>query len=286
MPEVYKQETGKIIKVSGPLVVATGIENAKMYDIVRVSEKKLIGEIIEIREDKVYIQVYEDTSGIKPGEPVVNTGKPLSVKLGPGLLTSIYDGIQRPLPVLADKMGSFIKRGVDASGLDETKKWDFKPTVKKGDYVKPGSIIGEVQETETIKHKILVPPYPEYNGKIKEIKSGKFTVDEVIGVLENGSELKLSHYWPVRVPRKVNEKLAPKMPLLTGQRIFDALFPLAKGGVAAIPGPFGAGKTVSQQQLAKWSDADIVVYIGCGERGNEMTEVLTEFPHLIFQRST
>ncbi len=278
--KTQKSQKGVLVRIAGPVVVAQGID-AKMYDLVRVGNEGLMGEVIQIDGENTTIQVYEDTSGIKPGEPVVNTGKPLSVKLGPGLLTSIYDGIQRPLPVLADKMGSFIKRGVDASGLDETKKWDFKPTVKKGDYVKPGSIIGEVQETETIKHKILVPPYPEYNGKIKEIKSGKFTVDEVIGVLENGSELKLSHYWPVRVPRKVNEKLAPKMPLLTGQRIFDALFPLAKGGVAAIPGPFGAGKTVSQQQLAKWSDADIVVYIGCGERGNEMTEVLTEFPHLI-----
>ncbi|MEM3373598.1 MAG: V-type ATP synthase subunit A [Candidatus Woesearchaeota archaeon] len=271
---------GVLVRIAGPVVVAQGID-AKMYDLVRVGNEGLMGEVIQIDGLNTTIQVYEDTSGIKPGEPVINTGKPLSVKLGPGLLTSIYDGIQRPLPVLAEKMGSFIQRGVDASGLDEKKKWDFKPLVKKGDYVKPGSIIGEVQETETIKHKILVPPYPDYEGKITEIKSGKFTVDEVVAVLDNGSELKLSHYWPVRVPRKVKEKLAPKMPLLTGQRIFDALFPLAKGGVAAIPGPFGAGKTVSQQQLAKWSDADIVVYIGCGERGNEMTEVLTEFPHLI-----
>ncbi|MEM4397541.1 MAG: V-type ATP synthase subunit A [Candidatus Woesearchaeota archaeon] len=278
--DTNEKSKGVLVRIAGPVVVAQGID-AKMYDLVRVGNEGLMGEVIQIDGLNTTIQVYEDTSGIKPGEPVVNTGKPLSVKLGPGLLTSIYDGIQRPLPVLSEKMGSFIQRGVDASGLDENKKWDFKPLVKKGDYVKPGSIIGEVQETETIKHKILVPPYPEFEGKISEIKSGKFTVDEVIGKLENNAELKLSHYWPVRVPRKVNEKLAPKMPLLTGQRVFDSLFPLAKGGVAAIPGPFGAGKTVSQQQLAKWSDADIVVYIGCGERGNEMTEVLTEFPHLI-----
>ncbi|MEM2131183.1 MAG: V-type ATP synthase subunit A [Candidatus Woesearchaeota archaeon] len=275
-----EKSKGTLVRIAGPVVVAQGID-ARMYDLVRVGNEGLMGEVIQIDGLNTTIQVYEDTSGIKPGEPVVNTGKPLSVKLGPGLLTSIYDGIQRPLPVLSEKMGSFIQRGVDASGLDETKKWDFKPLVKKGDYVKPGSIIGEVQETETIKHKILVPPYPEFEGKISEIKSGKFTVNDIVATLDNGSELKLSHYWPVRVPRKVNEKLAPKMPLLTGQRVFDSLFPLAKGGVAAIPGPFGAGKTVSQQQLAKWSDADIVVYIGCGERGNEMTEVLTEFPHLI-----
>ncbi len=274
------KKAGKLLRIAGPVVIAVGI-NARMYDLVRVGEEGLMGEVIQIDNEKTTIQVYEDTSGLKPGEKVINTGKPLSVKLGPGLLTSIYDGIQRPLPVLAEKMGDFIKRGVDASGLDENKKWEFKPSVKKGDILKPGMIIGEVAETSTITHKVLVPPYKEYEGELTEIKSGKFTVDETIGKLKNGNELKLSHEWPVRVPRKVSEKSAPKMPLLTGQRIFDSLFPLAKGGVAAIPGPFGAGKTVSQQQLAKWSDADIVVYIGCGERGNEMTEVLTEFPHLI-----
>ncbi|MBN2367379.1 V-type ATP synthase subunit A, partial [Candidatus Woesearchaeota archaeon] len=216
---------------------------------------------------------------------VENTGLPLAVKLGPGLLTSIYDGVQRPLPVLAEQMGEYIERGVYASGLDEKKKWEFKATAKKGDSVKPGQILGDVVETSTITHKILVPPFPGFEGEISDIKSGSYTVNDVIGKLKNGKELKLSHEWPVRVPRRVNEKLAPKTPLLTGQRIFDGLFPLAKGGVAAIPGPFGAGKTVSQQQLAKWSDADIVVYIGCGERGNEMTEVLTEFPHLLDPKS-
>ncbi len=273
------KEKGKLVRIAGPVVVATGIK-ARMYDLVRIGDEKLMGEVIQIDGENTTIQVYEDTSGVKPGEPVINTGLPLAVKLGPGLLTSIYDGIQRPLPVLADKMGDYIERGVDASGLDEDKKWDFKATAKKGDVVKPGMILGEVQETSTIMHKILVPPMDKYGGKIKDIKSGKFTVNDVIGKLDNGEELKLSHEWPVRVPRRMAEKTAPNMPLLTGQRIFDGLFPLAKGGVAAIPGPFGAGKTVAQQQLAKWSDADIVVYIGCGERGNEMTEVLTEFPHL------
>ncbi len=272
-------ENGKLVRIAGPVVVATGIK-ARMFDLVRVGKENLMGEVIQMDGEKTTIQVYEDTSGLTPGEPVVNTGLPLSVKLGPGLLTSIYDGIQRPLPILSEKMGDYIQRGVDASGLDEEKKWDFKTSLKKGDAVTPGMILGEVQETETIVHKILVPPMEKFSGKLKDIKSGKFTVNDVVGKLENGEELKLSHYWPVRVPRKLKNKLTPKMPLLTGQRVFDGVFPLAKGGVAAIPGPFGAGKTVSQQQLAKWSDADIVVYIGCGERGNEMTEVLTEFPHL------
>jgi len=270
---------GKLIRIAGPVVVAVGIK-ARMYDLVRVGNEGLMGEVIQIEGEKTTIQVYEDTSGLTPGEKVVNTGLPLSVKLGPGLLTSIYDGVQRPLPVLAEQMGEYIKRGVYASGLDEKKKWEFKPTVKKGDVVKPGMIIGEVVETDSITHKILVPPGEEFEGEIQEIKSGKFTVNDVVAKLKNGKELKLSHEWPVRVPRRVKEKKAPYMPLLTGQRIFDGLFPLAKGGVAAIPGPFGAGKTVAQQTLAKWSDADIVVYIGCGERGNEMTELLTEFPHL------
>ncbi len=270
---------GKLKRIAGPVVVATGI-NARMFDVVRVGKEKLMGEVIQIDGENTTIQVYEDTTGLKPGEEVINTGMPLSVKLGPGMLYNYYDGIQRPLPILEEKMGEYIERGVDASGLDEEKKWDFKATVKKGDEVLPGMIIGEVQETSTILHKILVPPQNRFTGKIKSIKSGKFTVNDVIAILDNGVELKLSHDWPVRVPRKLKEKLTPKMPLLTGQRIFDGLFPLAKGGVAAIPGPFGAGKTVAQQQLAKWSDADIVVYIGCGERGNEMTEVLTEFPHL------
>ena len=270
-------EQGVIYRIAGPVVVAKGIK-PRMYDVCRIGKEKLMGEVIQITGDKVIIQVYEDTSGIKPGEPVTNTGEPLKVELGPGLLTSIYDGIQRPLPVLIKQMGDFIKRGVDAPGLDHSKKWDFKATAKKGDDVKGGSILGEVEETQGIKHKILVPPNQE--GKISEIDSGKFTVDEVIGKLDNGFDLRLKHNWPVRIGRPTKEKLKPEMPLITGQRTIDALFPIAKGGVAAIPGPFGSGKTVSQQQLAKWSDADIIVYVGCGERGNEMTEVLAEFPEL------
>ncbi|MDP6265295.1 MAG: V-type ATP synthase subunit A [Candidatus Woesearchaeota archaeon] len=270
-------EQGVIYRIAGPVVVAKGIK-PRMYDVCRVGKEKLMGEVIQITGDKVIIQVYEDTSGIKPGEPVTNTGEPLKVELGPGLLTSIYDGIQRPLPVLIKQMGDFIKRGVDAPGLDHSKKWDFKATAKKGDDVKGGSILGDVEETPGIKHKILVPPNQE--GKISEIDSGKFTVDEVIGKLDNGFDLRLKHNWPVRIGRPTKEKLKPEMPLITGQRTIDALFPIAKGGVAAIPGPFGSGKTVSQQQLAKWSDADIIVYVGCGERGNEMTEVLAEFPEL------
>ncbi|MBI4440509.1 V-type ATP synthase subunit A [Candidatus Woesearchaeota archaeon] len=270
-------EKGTLYRIAGPVVVAKNLK-ARMYDVVRVGNEKLMGEVIQIDGDNVIIQVYEDTSGIKPDEEVINTGKPLSVELGPGLLTSIYDGIQRPLPVLKNLMGDFIKRGIDAPGLDRKKKWDFKPLKKKGDKVSGGDILGEVEETEGIMHKILVPP--NAGGKIKSINAGKFTVDEPIGELDDGTHLMLMHTWPVRKPRPVKQKLPPITPLITGQRIFDGFFPLAKGGVAAIPGPFGAGKTVSQQQLAKWSDADIIVYIGCGERGNEMTEVLTEFPHL------
>lgn len=270
-------DKGVLYRIAGPVVIAKGIK-PRMYDVCRVGNEKLMGEVIQISGDKVIIQVYEDTSGIKPGEPVINTGEPLKVELGPGLLTSIYDGIQRPLPVLIKQMGDFIKRGVDAPGLDQTRKWDFKAIVKKGDEVSGGSIIGEVEETPGISHKIMVPP--NQKGKIIEINSGKFTVNDTIGKLDNGFELRLKHNWPVRVERPVKTKLIPEMPLITGQRTIDALFPIAKGGVAAIPGPFGSGKTVSQQQLAKWSDADIVVYVGCGERGNEMTEVLAEFPEL------
>ena len=276
------QEKGVLFRIAGPVVVAKGIK-PRMYDVCRVGNEKLMGEVIQIEGDKVIIQVYEDTSGMKPGEPVINTGEPLKVELGPGMLGSIYDGIQRPLPVLIKQMGDFIKRGVDAPGLDYEKKWDFKATAKKGEEVSGGSILGEVEETSGIIHKILVPP--NQKGRIAEIKSGKFTVNDVIGKLDDGFELRLKHNWPVRVPRPVSAKLKPEAPLITGQRIFDALFPLAKGGVAAIPGPFGAGKTVSQQQLAKWSDADIIVYVGCGERGNEMTEVLTEFPELMDPRT-
>lgn len=270
-------DKGVLYRIAGPVVIAKGIK-PRMYDVCRVGNEKLMGEVIQISGDKVIIQVYEDTSGIKPGEPVINTGEPLKVELGPGLLTSIYDGIQRPLPVLIKQMGDFIKRGVDAPGLDQTKKWDFKAIAKKGDEVSGGSIIGEVEETPGISHKIMVPP--NQKGKITEVNSGKFTVNDAIGRLDNGFELRLKHNWPVRVERPVKAKLIPEMPLITGQRTIDSLFPIAKGGVAAIPGPFGSGKTVSQQQLAKWSDADIVVYVGCGERGNEMTEVLAEFPEL------
>lgn len=271
------KEKGTIFRIAGPVVVAKGI-SPRMYDVCRVGNESLMGEVIQIEGDKVIIQVYEDTSGIKPGEPVIDTHEPLKVELGPGMLGSIYDGIQRPLPVLIKQMGDFIKRGVNAPGLDQSKKWEFNATAKKGDEVSGGSIIGEVEENPGIIHKVMVPP--NQKGKITEIKSGKFTVNDIIGKLEDGYELKLKHNWPVRIARPVSKKLKPEAPLITGQRVFDALFPLAKGGVAAIPGPFGAGKTVSQQQLAKWSDADIIVYVGCGERGNEMTEVLTEFPEL------
>ena len=268
---------GEIFRVSGPVVTAEGI-SPRMYDVVLVGHEKLMGEVIRLEGDKSTIQVYEDTSGIMPGEPVENTGESLSVELGPGLLRSIYDGIQRPLPVLRDSMGDYILRGVTAPGLDHTVKWDFKATAKAGDEVNGGDILGMVQETPTIVHKILVPP--KVSGKIKSIKKGKYTVDEVIGTLEDGTELQLMHKWPVREPRPFSRKHPPDIPLVTGTRILDGLFPIAKGGTAAIPGGFGTGKTVTQQTLAKWSDAQIVVYVGCGERGNEMTEVLTDFPHL------
>ena len=268
---------GEIYRVSGPVVTAEGI-SPRMYDVVLVGHEKLMGEVIRLEGDKSTIQVYEDTSGIRPGEPVENTGESLSVELGPGLLRSIYDGIQRPLPVLRDSTGDYILRGVTAPGLDHTVKWDFKATAKAGDEVNGGDILGTVQETPTIVHKILVPP--KVSGKIKSIKKGKYTVDEVIGTLEDGTELQLMHKWPVREPRPFSRKHPPDIPLVTGTRILDGLFPIAKGGTAAIPGGFGTGKTVTQQTLAKWSDAQIVVYVGCGERGNEMTEVLTEFPHL------
>ncbi|MBZ3935394.1 ATP synthase subunit A [Methanimicrococcus blatticola] len=269
---------GKVYRVAGPVVTVVDLDT-KMYDVVKVGHEGLMGEVIKIVGNKSIIQVYEETSGIKPGEPVENTGLPLSVELGPGLLESIYDGIQRPLSVLKDEMGNFIKRGVSADGLDHDKFWEFNACVKKGDTVKPGDVIGTVQETENIEHRIMVPPNME-GGEVAEIKSGKYTVDDVVCKLKDGTELKMAHRWPVRAPRPVTKKLAPKIPLITGQRVLDAMFPVAKGGTAAIPGPFGSGKTVTQQQLAKWSDANIVVYIGCGERGNEMAEVLNEFPEL------
>ncbi|MGZ4915320.1 MAG: V-type ATP synthase subunit A [Halobacteriota archaeon] len=271
------EQKGRIYRVAGPVVTVTGIQ-ARMYDVVKVGHEGLMGEIIEIDRDKYIVQVYEDTSGLKPGEPAENTGMPLSVELGPGLLTSIYDGIQRPLPVLKAKMGDFIERGVAAPGLDHAKKWEFIPEVKTGDEVKQGQSIGYVQETPNLKHKILVPPGK--GGKVASISSSEHTIDDVVCTLGNGTELRLMQEWPVRVPRPVIEKMAPDIPLVTGQRVLDALFPVAKGGTAAIPGPFGSGKTVTQQQLAKWSDTQIVVYIGCGERGNEMADVLTEFPEL------
>jgi V/A-type H+-transporting ATPase subunit A len=275
--EKPKEKQGVLKRIAGPVVTAVNLD-AHMYDVVKVGHEALMGEVIKINGEDIIIQVYEDTSGIRPGEPVENTGLSLSVELGPGLLTSIYDGIQRPLAVLVDKMGDFIQRGVSASGLSHDKKWAFKPIVKAGDKVQGGSIIGEVQETNIV-HKVMLPPNAK-PGTVKTIKSGEFTVEETVCILDDNREFPMMQRWPVRVPRPVKEKLNPVIPLITGQRILDGLFPIAKGGTAAIPGPFGSGKTVTQQQLAKWSDAEIVVYIGCGERGNEMTEVLTEFPHL------
>ncbi|MFY9195692.1 MAG: ATP synthase subunit A [Methanoculleus sp.] len=268
---------GVLKRISGPVVTAVGLD-AHMYDVVKIGHEELMGEVIKIQGEDIIIQVYEDTAGIRPGEPVENTGLSLAVELGPGLLTSIYDGIQRPLEVLVDKMGDFIERGVSAPGLSHEKKWEFVPTVGAGDVVEAGDILGTVQETNIV-HKVMVPPNVK-GGKIKKISGGSFTIDEIICTLEDGTEITMLQRWPVRVPRPTKEKLNPDIPLITGQRILDGLFPIAKGGTAAIPGPFGSGKTVTQQQLAKWSDSEIVVYIGCGERGNEMTEVLTEFPEL------
>ncbi|HEY9246156.1 MAG TPA: ATP synthase subunit A, partial [Candidatus Methanoperedens sp.] len=268
---------GEIYRISGPVVIISGL-STKMYDVVKVGKEGLMGEVIGIEGDKSTVQVYEETSGIRPGEPVENTGMPLSVELGPGLLESIYDGIQRPLPILKQSMGDFITRGVSANGLSREKQWDFVPKVKKGDKVNGGDIIGTVRETQNIEHRILVPP--NISGTVNEIKAGKFKVDEVICTLSEGPELSMMQKWPVRKPRPVSKKQMPNTPLITGQRILDGLFPVAKGGTAAIPGPFGSGKTVTQQQLAKWSDTEIVVYIGCGERGNEMADVLSEFPEL------
>ena len=272
------KENGVIYRISGPVVTAVGI-SPRMYEVVRVGNEGLMGEVIELHGDQSVIQVYEETSGVRPGEPVVRTGQTLSVQLGPGLLTKIYDGIQRPLPELEKTMGVFIKRGVDADGLDLEKIWSFNAIAKAGDSVSSGDILGTVQETKTIEHKVMVPP--GVSGKIKSIDSGEFNVTQTVCTLEEGAEIQMMQKWPVRTPRPFTKKHAPEVPLQTGQRILDFLFPLAKGGTAGIPGPFGSGKTVTQQQLAKWSDADIVVYIGCGERGNEMTEVLDEFPHLM-----
>ena len=268
---------GEIYRISGPVVTIQGI-NTRMYDVVKIGHERLMGEVIGIEGDRSIVQVYEETAGIRPGEPVENTGMPLSVELGPGLLESIYDGIQRPLPLLRDKMGDFIERGVTADGLDHEKLWEFKSTAKAGDAVSGGDVIGTVQETINVEHRIMVPP--NVSGTIDEIKDGKFKVVDTICTLTDGTKLQMMQKWPVRMPRPVSKKLTPDTPLITGQRILDGLFPVAKGGTAAIPGPFGSGKTVTQQQLAKWSDTEIVVYIGCGERGNEMADVLTEFPEL------
>ena len=276
-------KSGKVIEVSGPLVVASGMEDANVYDVVEVSKDRIIGEVIEIRGDKASIQVYEETTGIGPGDVVVTTGSPLSVELGPGLLEQMFDGIQRPLEGLKNKTGDFLTRGASVPHLSREKKWDFVPVAKTGDAVEAGDIIGTVQETEVINHKIMVPY--GVKGKVKDIKAGSFIVDDVVCVveLEDGSEKELTmvQRWPVRVGRPYKKKIDPNTPLVTGQRVIDTFFPITKGGTAAIPGPFGSGKTVVQHQLAKWADAQIVVYVGCGERGNEMTDVLMEFPELI-----
>ena len=274
-----------ISRITGPVVVAKDIEGAHMFDVVRIGEMGLMGEIIRLEGNTAQIQVYEDTTGLRPGEKVVNTNRPLSLQLGPGLLTSIYDGIQRPLDVLAAESGDFISRGKIIPALDQKKKWEFIPVKKNGDQVSPGEIIAEVQETPLIKHKIMVP----YNvsGELVDISEGQFTVNDKIAAVKNSktTDIGLSSWWTVRTPRPVLRKLPPDQPLLTGQRVLDTFFPVAKGGSAAIPGPFGSGKTVTQQQLAKWADSEIIVYIGCGERGNEMCEVLTQFPKLIDPKS-
>ena len=278
---------GRIIKVSGPLVVAEGMREANMFDVVRVGKDRLIGEIIEMRGDRASIQVYEETAGLGCGDAVVSTGEPLSVELGPGLMTNIYDGIQRPLEVMYEKYGSNIIKGIDEKPLSRDKKWTFTATVKAGDRVKAGDVLGTVNETELVLHKILVPFGKD--GTVEEIQSGDFTVTEKIGSIKNDAgksfDVTLMQKWPVRKARPYASKLAPSEPMVTGQRVIDAMFPIAKGGTACVPGPFGSGKTVVQHQLAKWSNVDIVVYIGCGERGNEMTDVLREFPELKDPRS-
>ena len=273
--------TGTIKKVAGPLVIAEGMRDAHMFDVVRVSSQRLIGEIIEIHGDEASIQVYEETSGLGPGEPVESMGVPMSVELGPGLITSIYDGIQRPLDDIMKISGNNLKRGVEVASLKRDKKWEFVPVAKAGDEVEAGDVLGTVQETIVVQQKIMVPY--GVKGTVKEIKAGTFTVEEVVAVIatEKGDkELTMMQRWPVRKGRPYQKKLPPVKPLVTGQRVIDTFFPIAKGGVAAVPGPFGSGKTVIQHQLAKWAEADIVVYIGCGERGNEMTDVLNEFPEL------
>ncbi len=277
-----EREVGTIIKVAGPLIVATGMANVQMYDVVRVSERRLIGEVIELRGDRASIQVYEETAGLGPGEPVYMTGEPLSVDLAPGLIESIFDGIQRPLTTIYGEVGDRITRGVDVPKLDREKKWPFVPVAKVGDQMVPGDVIGTVQETPAVVQKIMVPP--GLSGTLKWVADGEFNIVEPIARIEkeDGSEVEVPmlRTWPVRRGRPYREKIAPDEPMVTGQRVIDTLFPIAKGGIAAIPGPFGSGKTVVQHQLAKWADADIIIYIGCGERGNEMTDVLMEFPEL------
>lgn len=277
---------GEITKVSGPLVVAKGMTGSKMYDVVRVSDERLVGEIVGLAGDLASIQVYEDTSGIGPGEPIYMTDEPLFVELGPGLVESIFDGIQRPLDIIKRETGDYIQRGIEIPALERDKKWLFKPSVKSGTGVGAGDIIGEVRETALVVHKIMVPP--GMHGKISGIKDGEFLVTDVICTIENEkrrSDVKMMQRWPVRIPRPYQERLAPSLVLSTGQRVIDTFFPIAKGGTACCPGPFGSGKTVIQHQLAKWADAEIIVYIGCGERGNEMTDVLLEFPELKDPRS-
>ncbi|MFQ8697023.1 MAG: V-type ATP synthase subunit A [Peptoniphilus harei] len=275
-------KSGKIIKVSGPLVVASGMEDANVYDVVEVSKDKLIGEVIEMRGDQASIQVYEETTGIGPGDEVYTTGAPLSVELGPGMIEQMFDGIQRPLVGLRDEAGDFLERGVTVNPLNRDKKWEFKKVANVGDEVEPGDVLGTVEETPVVTHKIMVPN--GIKGKVKDIKEGSFTVVDIVAVIETedgDKELNMIQRWPVRKGRPYKKKVDPKEPLITGQRVIDTFFPITKGGTAAIPGPFGSGKTVVQHQLAKWADAQIVVYVGCGERGNEMTDVLMEFPELI-----
>ncbi len=274
-------EQGKIIRVAGPLVVASGCLGAKMYDMVKIGALGLIGEIIELREDRAFIQVYEDTTGIGPDEPVYLTDRPLSVELGPGLVSSIYDGIQRPLDIIRDKEGDFVTRGVEVPALDRKKKWEFLPMVEKGQSVQEGDILGEIQESPLIKHKIMVPAGSE--GEIVEIKKGKFPVEEIVAKIKAGDgvhDIRMFQTWSIRKNREVRERLMPVDPLSTGQRVLDTLFPLTKGGTACVPGPFGSGKTVVQHQLAKWSDAQIIVFVACGERGNEVADLLLSFPEL------
>ena len=287
MPDMNRgTSVGTIVKVSGPLVVASGMAGAKMYDVVRVSEQRLIGEIIEMREDRASIQVYEETAGLGPGEPVYITGEPLSVELGPGLIGSIYDGIQRPLDRIRDMAGDRISRGLEAPGLDREREWDFVPRAGVGSKVVPGDILGTVQETPVVEHRVMVPP--GISGKVIWIHNGVAKVTDVIAKIETSDgvrEIQMMQRWPVRHGRPIAHKLTPSEPLVSGQRVLDTFFPVAKGGTACIPGPFGSGKTVVQHQLAKWADAEIVVYVGCGERGNEMTDVLMEFPELLDPQS-